>query len=104
MNVVPEVAGEATESVQNESEKVIAAEPTLESPDFECIFCDFRSNWQNGLKVHMARKHEKDIIEQLDGNDDLALETDKKYHRTSHYWATGFLGSGYQNYRVFFND
>ena len=98
INVVPEVAGEATESVQNESEKVIAAEPTLESPDFECIFCDFRSNWHNGLKVHMARKHEKDKIEQLDGNDDLELDTDEKYHRTRHYWATGFLGSGYQNY------
>ena len=24
--------------------------------DFQCDLCDFSSNWENGLSVHMARK------------------------------------------------
>ena len=47
----------------------------------------------------MARKHDNDVIEQLDGNNDFDENyTDEKYYRTQHYWETGYLGSGYQNF------
>ena len=32
---------------------------------FACEICYFVSNWANGLRVHMIRKHQQ--IEQLDG-------------------------------------
>ena len=38
------------------------------SEHFECQLCDFISNWENGLKVHMSRKHSR--IEQIDGHYD----------------------------------
>ena len=37
---------------------------------FECPICDFNSTWENGLSVHMGRKHNS--IEQLDGQVDIA--------------------------------
>ena len=43
-----EIAEEATESVQNELEKA-TDEPILECKNFQCVLCDFKSNWQNGL-------------------------------------------------------
>ena len=47
----------------------------------------------------MARKHDNDVIEQLYGNNGLDENyTDEKYYRTRHYWETGYLGSGYQNF------
>ena len=46
-------------------------EHILECPNFQCVLCDFKSNWENGLKVHMARKHDNNVIEQLYGNNDL---------------------------------
>ena len=49
---------------------------------FSCEICDFHSSWENGLKVHMARKHSK--LEQVDGCSD---ETeDEKYSETKKYW------------------
>ena len=39
---------------------------------FECNICDFVSNWDSGLQVHMTRKHRN--IEQIDGN---ALENEE---------------------------
>ena len=41
----------------------------------ECLICDFSSNWENGLKIHMSRKHSK--IEQIDGHFDHP--EDEKY-------------------------
>ena len=47
----------------------------------------------------MARKHDNDVIEQLDGNNNFDENyTDEMYYRTRHYWETSFLGSGYQNF------
>ena len=65
--------------------------------NFPCIICDFVSNWESGLLIHMTKKHL--TMEQVDGNvtlkeDDL-LEDDK-YLETCHYWKTGRLGSVFQ--------
>lgn len=79
----------ATEKVGTENNKAETATET-----FECIICDFKSNWENGLKVHIARKHEK--IEQLDGVVDLDHENDERYDNTKHYWKKGWLGTVYQ--------
>jgi hypothetical protein len=61
--------------------------------------CDFKSNWQNGLNIHLARKHIG--IEQIDGNTTYSEDVDdsfqdKEYTGTKHYWETGRLGSAYQ--------
>ena len=65
---------------------------------FECILCDFHSNWENGIKIHMSRKHGN--IEQLDGNIDIEDENsiDEEYERTEHYWEKGWLGRFYQTF------
>ena len=58
---------------------------------FNCLICDFSSTWENGLSVHMGRKHGN--LEQLDGEVDIdEIELDKKYDNTEHYWAKGRLG------------
>jgi hypothetical protein len=54
------------------------------------------SNWQNGLKVHMTRKHEN--IEQVDGNTDSDDFGDKEYLETDRYWKTGILGTIFQTF------
>merc|ERR1712126_294067 len=38
-----------------------------EEATFGCEICDFRSNTENGLNIHMSKKHAR--IEQIDGND-----------------------------------
>ena len=47
---------------------------------FNCDFCEFFSNREKGLKIHMKRKHQP--IEQLDGNyeeiDDFETEFDNE--------------------------
>ena len=63
------------------------------SENFKCPVCDFTSKWQNGLNVHLARKHSK--LEQLDGSSEIE-ESDVKYEDTEHYWKNGWLGSVYQ--------
>ena len=64
--------------------------------DFSCHICDFSSNWESGLHIHMTKKHAN--IEQVDGNETLDddLEEDAQYKETSHYWKTGRLGTSYQ--------
>ena len=67
--------------------------------DFPCPICDFTSNWENGLQIHMTRKHLN--IEQIDGNDTFVsedLEEDDKYSGTCHYWKTGRLSTVYQSF------
>ena len=60
--------------------------------NFECIICDFKSKWQNGLNVHMSRKHGN--LEQIDGMTDIVeFENDEKYENTKHYWEKGRLGT-----------
>ena len=93
---VVEVAEKATETSENivEADKasdknILKAEKALAI--FECQICDFKSNWENGVQIHMTRKH--GTIEQLDGNSE---EIDEKYHRTRHYWERGWLGTSYQ--------
>ena len=64
---------------------------------FECELCDFSSIWNNGLKIHMSKKHDK--IEQLDGSYDIVDgQDDDDYEGSKHYWKTGWLGSAYQSY------
>ena len=64
--------------------------------EFPCQICDFVSNWQNRLKVHMSRKHEN--IEQVDGNTDSDDFGDKEYLETDRYWKTGILGTIFQTF------
>ena len=66
--------------------------------NFPCKICDFKSNWANGLNVHMTRKHPN--IEQLDGCNSYSeeLDEDDKFMKTLHYWKNGHLGTIYQNY------
>jgi hypothetical protein len=64
---------------------------------FPCLICDFVSNWENGLQIHLSRKHAS--MGQIDGNDSLVgddSDEDEKYRGTSHYWKTGKLGTVYQ--------
>ena len=76
---------------KNEKEAEKAPEP------FECEFCDFKSKWKNGLKIHIARKHSN--IKQLDGiTDENESILDDKYSGTKHYWERGKLGSAYQTF------
>ena len=82
----------AEETVANDSEK---STEKAES-DFTCLLCDFRSNWENGLQIHMARKHCN--LAQIDGNDTFTMDEieDEKYAETLHYWKTGRLGTVFQ--------
>ena len=67
----------------NEAEEV--------SQYFECLLCDFKSNWDDGLNINMTRKHWE--IEQLDGNITENDNTgDEKYAGIKHYWKMGRLG------------
>ena len=81
------------EKATDESEKKEEAEEAIQR--FECEICDFQSNWQNGLNVHMSRKHSK--IDQLDGHADVSTD-DEQYAGSKHYWMKGWLGGAYQSY------
>ena len=88
------VAEKATEEVREEAEN-IAEKVSIEH--FECCICDFVSNWEQGLRVHMARKHSK--IEQVDGVTDSGDDdADEHYNGSKHYWAKGYLGGAYQSF------
>ena len=56
----------------------------------------FYSNFENGLKVHLARKHSK--IEQLDGHHDEEGEDDEYYAGSKHFWKNGWLGGAFQSF------
>ena len=59
-----------------------------EAENYHCEICDFKSNWTNGLKIHMSRRHSK--IEQIDGNYDS--EEDENY------WKDGKISQQYQSF------
>ena len=91
-------AAEMEDSVVN-SENRIGKSAEKAKTGFSCLMCDFRSNWENGLKIHMTRKHCN--IEQIDGNISVAsdeVDDDKKYSETCHYWKTGKLGTIFQSF------
>ena len=88
---VPVEVREAADDAKDDKETDKAEEK------FYCVICDFTSNWENGLKVHMARKHSK--IDQIDGiADSLDNMADDDYTGSKHYWAKGWLGSAYQSF------
>ena len=68
--------------------------PLKHQDKFGCHLCDFASNRQNGLVIHMGRKH-KDIsnpIGQFDGNATNDTEDiDEVYLNTEEYWKTGLV-------------
>ena len=65
---------------------------------FCCDICDFCSNWENGLAIHMTRKHAK--IDQLDGSSSIKEESDENdvYAATIRYWKEGILGTVFQSF------
>ena len=109
MNEAP--TGKASEKGANQSngiaeeivEETVSSENTnsvkesVVEKEFHCELCDFKSNWQNGLSIHLTRKHSK--LEQLDGNaSDNEASDDKKYSSIKHYLKNGWLGSAYQTF------
>ena len=58
------------------------------SETYPCEICDFESNWTNGLKIHMSRRHSR--IEQIGGNFDS--EGDENY------WKDGNISQLYQSF------
>ena len=73
------------------------AERAETTEKFECPICDFKSNWNNGLQVHMHRMHT--VLEQIDGSveQDIA-ENDTEYNNTVHYWEKGRIGIAYHSF------
>ena len=66
---------------------------------FGCQVCDFQSKWENGLKLHIARKHNKNGMEKFDELKNAEnSEIDQKYENTNHYWKTAWLGTIYRTF------
>ena len=80
------------EDQTTDMEDISSVDTVKASVDHQCIICDFKSSWKNGLTIHVRRKHRS--LPQLDGNSD----DDECYSNTEHYWKTGWLGSAYQTY------
>jgi hypothetical protein len=105
-NVEEEENVEEAENAKQEAEEasdVTAAGKACEASEvsaeqvrtiFPCLICDFVSNWESGLLIHMTKKHS--MIEQLDGNADLP--EDDNFADTAHYWKTGRLGTAFQTF------
>ena len=93
-------AKKSSTSVENDvaTGATVTAEKDIEvekDDAYYCKICDFKSNWTNGLSIHMTRKHPN--IEQLDGNSTIEdLEKDEQYENTKHYWKEGYLGTVFQ--------
>ena len=78
-NVVKVTDDTETEKVtteSNDSSEKVDSDVENSEKDFPCDLCDFRSNWENGLRIHMSRKHSK--LDQLDGNSG-SCQDDEKY-------------------------
>ena len=93
-----------SENVKDTKTEIVNIEKLAEQADkteksFDCQVCDFQSQWENGLKLHVARKHRKIAIEQFDeGKDAENLDIDEKYENTKHYWKKGWLGTVYRTF------
>jgi hypothetical protein len=79
------------------------ASPAVPAPaieDFSCHICDFKSNWGNGLAIHITKKHAQ--LEQLDRNTSIREDSEEiendKYSETIRYWKEGKLGTAFQSY------
>ena len=55
LGVNNQVADEATELPPSDENKVNEAEQA--SSIFGCFLCDYKSNWEKGLHIHLTRKH-----------------------------------------------
>ena len=88
-------AGEASEVSAEEAVQDTFDQSAEQARDiFPCLICEFVSNWESGLLIHMSKKHS--MIEQLDGN--AALPEDDNFADTAHYWKTGRLGTAFQTF------
>ena len=72
-DTVTQVADEATEAkVQAEEaiddKKEAEQDSNTKAVMFKCVICDFESNRESGVKIHMTKNHKN--IEQLDGFDE----------------------------------
>ena len=63
---------ELNQAAQADEKDTEEAEKTTEEVSFSCELCNFTSNWENGLRIHLCKKHSK--IEQLDGNASIDSE------------------------------
>ena len=82
---VVKVTEEVTKS-DNVTEDSKAADETCLK--FACDICDFKSNREIGLNIHMSRKHP--ILEQIDGNTEQPEEIETEYdEEIEHYLRTG---------------
>ena len=86
----------ADEATPKNSDSGEESSPADEETEYFCAICDFKSQWKNGLEIHMSRKHGK--IEQLDGAIDDSLVSDERYDRSSYYWERGRIGISYETY------
>ena len=77
-DVVAEEANENSDKEVNvtEEEKV-ADEASFEYP---CEICDFKSNRESGLHIHMSRKHK--TLEQIDGHSEYNDDEIEDYLKT----------------------
>ena len=97
INISSNVQDESSKAVDVEDKMLLNTEETSDPTSFECEECDFKSNWNNGLKVHIARKH-RSLIPQYDGGHDDVIADDEFYEGSKHYWKTHYLGGAYQSY------
>ena len=83
VEAAPATENESVSDSSIETDKVIK-DQNLQ--DFKCELCDFVSNHERGLNIHMSRKHTK--IEQLDGvADELQQEeANKSEEEESDHW------------------
>ena len=86
----------AEEATAKKSDTEEESTPIDEETDYSCAICDFKSEWKNGLEIHMSRKHGK--IEQLDGAIDDSQIDDERYERSCYYWEKGRIGISYETY------
>ena len=76
-----------SESIQTEEVSNVAEDCNKDNTEaeevktavFNCEICDFNSNKESGLRIHMSKKHA--IIEQLDGN----IEVDESDSENEEY-------------------
>ena len=63
---------------------------SCEAEDLNCDQCDFKSVWENALRIHKNKMHS------LDGTDDQKAEEEDEFVRK--YWSTGKLITCYQTF------